>query len=457
MDKLKSKHITIKILFSIVIILALMIMGQNVQAAPNSFLIGNLDVYGGDGIAPGPEPFKFGNYWCIDHSLPLVRRVNGNIVVFRNRQSAEEYYNEQINYHRKASLKTEQSIVAAYYAYGKNGGTQWDFQRVVWSSGQWAGKNGYVNNLNKYIGTHQSSTANSSKVVARGEDWANFYYNYLKETGNDKVNIKVTPTDEKDIRVCVNQPDRTFIQGPYQIDLTDSSGKVMNNNSTQYASYTNIGTLVYNEILGKNVGEDIFQFCKVKTATTTVKYTDGSSEQKGIKTPSTDGPVIFLDESGSEIPFPEFGKKFYLKVPMGSEAKAVQTIEFDFNLDYMTNISGKTTQYDAYTILFEINNDTLQKWANSTNIGRDEEHETVFKLNQSISEVGATSTEDLAEYIHKKIIENARKDGVKADDQLVIESSASRAYIKFMSASGSWWRILFFRKYFGCITRCSNC
>lgn len=437
MDKLKSKHITIKILFSIVIILALMIMNQNVQAAPNSFLIGYLDSLGGDGIAPGPEPFKFGNYWCIDHSLPLVRRLNGSIAVFRNRKNAEDYYNQQINYHRTNTLKTEQSIVAAYYAYGKNGGTQWDFQRVVWSSGQWAGKNGYVNNLNKYIGTHQSSTANSSKVVARGEDWANFYYNYLKETGNDKVNIKVTPTDEKDIRVCVNQPDRTFIQGPYQIDLTDSSGKVMNNNSTQYASYTNIGTLVYNEILGKNVGEDIFQFCKVKTATTTVKYTDSSSEQKGIKTPSTDGPVIFLDESGNEIPFPEFGKKFYLKVPMGSETKAVQTIEFDFNLDYMTNISGTTTQYDAYTIMFEINNENLEKWSDSELKFGLISRGSSWLLNESMTQAGVNNVYDLQNYICRKIVENARKDNVKSSDDLELVNVQLDAYIRYASGNGN--------------------
>ena len=411
MEKSKNKNVIVKIIFTIIIATVLMIMaGSSVKAETWDFTMGKMDLFGGEGICVRPHTYLFGDYFCINHGNQLVRSIGGMRVVYLNRINGN-YYNEEIRYSNVDNPKTEQSIAAARYVYEQGQATAPQFQGVVWASGQWAGKKGYVNNLMQYKNDNLYGNA-SNKAAARGSDWANFYYNLLQESGNNKVNIDVKPKSESDIRVCVNQPDRTFIQGPYEINIVDSSGNVMNNKATQWSTeYSDIGTLVYREIVGQNTGEDIFQFCKITSATVTIRYTDGSTSTKTIDTASTSGSVKILDESGTTIPFPEFGSTFYLGVPMGSESRTVENLEMDFKLEYTTEMKGITHKYKSTSIEYEISNDKLKSWANST-LEYTHGNESGWKLEESINTVGTQNNDSLTlkVYLVSKISSNASKE-----------------------------------------------
>ena len=135
-------------------------------------------------------------------------------MVYRNRNNGN-YYNEEIEYLAKAQPAVEQSIAAGYYAYKLGAGSNKELQNVVWASGQWEGKPGYVNNLSNYTGTTVSAT---NALYDRAEGWANFYYNLLQPSGM-RLNIDVLPVSEDDLRIYVDQNARTYTEGPYMLSL----------------------------------------------------------------------------------------------------------------------------------------------------------------------------------------------------------------------------------------------
>ena len=118
MEKSKNKNVIVKIIFTIIITTVLMIMaGSNVKAgAAYDFVIGSLDINGGEGITAAPHPYIFGDYWCGWHYKQLTRKLHNAIAVYKNRIN-NEYYNEEIRYKNVGNPKTEQSIAAARYVY----------------------------------------------------------------------------------------------------------------------------------------------------------------------------------------------------------------------------------------------------------------------------------------------------------------------------------------------------
>lgn len=451
MEKTKSKSIIIKLLFSILIVLVLMIIkSSNVQAAPDRFNMGVLDIWGGDGICPGPEPYLFGNvdenYFCANHHTQLVRRIDGKIVVYQNRlkKEGDPYYNEQIQYANTEVREVEQSIAAGFYMYKAGGGTAAELQQVVWASGQWAGKSGYVNNLVEYKGDTANGSA-GSKLISRAEDWANLYYNLIVPSGNNKINIDVEPDDPASLRVMVNQPDRYFIQGPYKIDIINSSGASMSGTATEHIQSPNIGTLVYNEIMGNNVGQDVLRFCEITKAEATVKYTDGTTSTLTVHTPTTGKPgdVTLLDENGNEILFPQFGQQFFIKVAVPtslSAGRTVATVEMDFDLDFTTKVKGKTYIYKADRILYELNIDTLKAWTDFKVDGGNDQFSR-WKLNKSINaliaEAGNINTPGkLYQYLMNQIKNSAKAAGVDYLGYIEGLDMKFTAFIKAKDANG---------------------
>ena len=396
----RKKGLLKKIVFILMIIVAfILINGSDSQA----FTMGSLDINGGEGITAGPEAYLFGDYYCIDHSKPLTRTVDGTKgsekMVYRNRNNGN-YYNEEIEYLAKAQPTVEQSIAAGYYAYRLGAGSNKELQNVVWASGQWEGKPGYVNNLSNYTGTTVSAT---NALYDRAEGWANFYYNLLQPSGM-RLNIDVLPVSEDDLRIYVDQNARTYTEGPYMINILDSSGNIINNTATEYHSAGTIGNLLYQEISGLNLGSGVFQFAKLNSATATVSYTDGSSDEYT--------GITILDANGNALAFPKPGEIFYIRVEIPSgESRTVSKIEPHFNVQYITQLPGTVTQYKASILRYEITNDKVGEWTDSYPGETSGDNTVYWYTNQTIKELNIYDKEELEKYVYFGIQQKANAAG----------------------------------------------
>ena len=398
----RKKSLLKKIVFMLMIIGAFILINSSDSQA---FTMGSLDVNGGEGITAGPQPYLFGDYYCIDYSRPLTRTEDGtknsNRIVYQNRNNGN-YYNEEIQYDTYATVNVEQSIAAGYLAFILGAGSNAQFQNVVWASGQWQGKPGYVNNLHNYTGTTVSAT---NALYDRAEGWANFYYNLLQPSGM-RLNIDVLPTSEDDLRIYVDQNARTYTEGPYMINILDASGNIINNTATEYHSAGTIGNLLYQEISGLNLGSGVFQFARLNSATATLSYTDGSTSEISN--------ITILDANGNVLAFPKPGEVFYIRVEIPSgESRTVSRIEPHFNVQYLTQIPGSVIQYRATTLRYEITNDKIRKWAEASQVYFDGNN-SEWTFDKSIAEMGADAfnRESLVVgYLYALIFNNARADG----------------------------------------------
>ena len=404
----KKKSLVKKILLMLMIILAFILVNSSDSQA---FTMGKFDFKGGEGLTAGPQPYLFGEYYCINHALPLTRTLDGTkaseIVVYNNRNNGG-YYNQEIDYDLSNTFEVEQSIAAGYLAYLLNTGSKVQFQNVVWSSAQWQNKTGYVNNLAYYTGTTVSGTANSEQLLyERAEAWANFYYNILVPSGM-QLNISTMPTSEEDMRVYVDQTARTYTQGPYMISILNSSGADISSTATEYHYAGTLGNLLYQEIAGLNAGSGVFQFAKLNSLTATVSFTDGSSEDYSTN-------ITILDANGGVLPFPKPGEIFYIRieVPEG-ESRTVERIEPNFNVQYLTEIPGSTYRYDATTIRFELYKENNQKWLDTYAASTDRNIATITM--NTIKEIleehpEVVDTDSVKQYLIDTIIEKAAEDG----------------------------------------------
>ena len=427
-----------KILGSIIImIVVLIILSANLmtkaadytpsQPGSTALTLGTVNTGdGGTGLTAAPEPYLFGELFCVDHGINLTRTEEGrsaananNIVRLTSSSEDGSYYNQQIGYGLYSSPASEQSLTAAFITYkidkAKNlnkGSTLKLVQKVVWSSGQWNNHPGYVNNLNQYLASsaisyNPGSGDSGSVVYERAEAWANFYYNVLQVSGGN-VNIVSEPQNEDELRVYVDQNARTYTQGGYSVDIVNSSGNVISDNRTEhYGGASTLGELITKEILGTNLGSSVFQFCRLKNSTATITYTDGSTEEYQ--------DFEFLNANGNVVEFPVIGQNFYIRVtvPQG-ETRTIAKIEPHFELEYLTQLNGKSYIYRQSEIIYELDADELLNILESSNLtvsylGEETVNGVVrnkFKFDSydtasaAINEAGG-----LSEYI-KKLIEN---------------------------------------------------
>lgn len=373
----KTKQTAKKLIFIFLIsIVFILINSTNSEA----FTMGSLDTEGGEGITSGPQPYLFGEYYCANNALPLTRTEDGtrnsDAMVFKNRKTSG-YYNEEISYDDSETLKIEQSIAAGNLAYLLGAGSNVQLQNVVWASGQWQSYSGYSNNLAKYNGTTLSDGNNA--LYDRAEAWANFYYKLLKPSGM-KLNFSVSPTSEDDIRIYVNQIDRTYTEGPYVLELLDSNGQIISETATSHHSAGTLGNLLYKEISGLNSGCGYFQFAKLKSATATVTYTDGSSSEFS--------GITILDANGKSIRFPKPGQEFYIRIEIPSnETRIVKTIEPHISVDYLTEIPGSTIRYKATTIRYELTIEKVEEFLDAKNAFHQGD-QIGYILNKTVEELG---------------------------------------------------------------------
>ena len=397
----KRKGIILKLLICFLAVLVLMIIKGTTSQA---FTMGSLDIHGGEGITSGPEAYLFGDYYCINHDKNLTRTEDGSkwapTIVYRNRRNGN-YYNEEIDYAVKDTPTVEQSIAAGYYAYRLGAGTNAAFQNVVWASGQWQSYAGYVNNLTTYTNTTVSGGANA--LYDRAEGWANFYYKVLYPN-NMQLLFDVQPTSEDDLRVYVDQNARTYTEGPYMINIVNTSGGVITNTATSYHNAGTVGNLLYQEISGLNTGCSYFQFAKLNSATATVTYTDGSTEEFAN--------ITILNANGGVLKFPKPGEIFYIRVEIPSgETRTVAKIEPHFNVQYLTRLPGTVTRYKAKFLHYEVNNDKVQEWTDSYPGGTTGDNLVYWYTNKTIKELNIYTKEELEKYVYFGMTQKARAAG----------------------------------------------
>ena len=414
----KSKNIIIKLLICILAVLALMIIKSGSSQA---LTIGTLDFEGGEGIPLAPETYLFGDYWCGDHALNLVRTEGNkfNSIVHINRANTS-YYNEKNDYQEIGTPSTEQSIAAGFLAYKLGAGSNVQFQNIVWSSPQWASYGGYVKNLINYTGTTVSGSG--SPLYERAEAWATFYYNYLYPN-NGQLLIDVQPTSEDDLRVYVDQNARTYTEGPYMINLLDTSGGIATNKAATYHSAGTIGNLLYQEISGLNLGCGYFQFARLNSATATVSYTDGSTDEFAN--------ITILDANGGVLAFPKPGEIFYIRIEIPSgESRTVSKIEPHFSVQYLTKIDGQTEQYTARRLRYELTVDKSAEYSDSKVSIYDVGRATIFETNATIASLlGEVKTDrDLLSYLEHLILSVDGIDGVYRQSEFEAYFGANDAY-----------------------------
>ena len=412
----KRKGIILKLLICFIAVLALMIIKGTTSQA---FTQGGIDVDGSTGMPIAPEPYQEGDRWCSNHANHLVVTEDGtkntSPIVHINRIKGSDYYNQESTYTEDVEFDDiEQSIAAGFLAYKRRAGTQDEFQTVVWASGQWKEKAGYVNNLGKYTGT--TLNGGGSALSDRAEGWASFYYNYLYPNGGQLL-IDVQPTSEEDIRVYVDQNARTYTEGPYMINLLDASGGIATNKAATYHSAGTIGNLLYQEISGLNVGCSIFQFAKLNSATATVTYTDGSTEEFST--------ITILDANGGVLTFPKPGEVFYIRIEIpAGETRTVAKIEPHFSVNYLTKISGTATQYVASAIVYELNVETSEKLTDSTCYA-DDGRLTKYYTNDSILTLRENhrviNQEDLNHYLEGLILDDENIVGIRGTSEFKAE------------------------------------
>ena len=401
----KKKSIIKKLIFMFLIIIAFFVI--NTTSSQARIELSQLDFLGGVGVPPGPEPYYLGDYFCIHNGVPLLRRIDGTTFVYRNRINGD-YYNEMVRYDTNGSSATEQSIAAGYLVYSMGKGSGSAMQKVVWSSGQWSGKRGYVSNLESYNGRVLTGGSSGDEVgnilYDRAEGWAHFYYDVLTPS-NGQLILDVKPTSEDDLRVYVDQTARTYTQGPYMINILNSSGEVITNTQTPHHTAGTVGNLLYQEIVGLNPGCSAFQFASLSSATSTVSYTDGTTDEFNN--------ITILDANGNALAFPKPGEIFYIRIEIPSgESRIVEKIEPHFTVNYLTEIPGTSTRYKATLAYYEINNDKLGEWTDSYPGETSGENTVYWYTNKSVQELGIYDAETLEDFLEGWIMQGAHDDGI---------------------------------------------
>ena len=218
-----------------------------------------------------------------------------------------------LNYDNVGEEELEQSLAFAVYTAVQS--ENWDcdaLQEVLWSTRQFKDYPKYIEMLEDYTGNTTSPTSKNA-IIARSNQFGQFYYGILK--GDQKLKLEA---ETKDSKVLVDQIDETYTVGPYKIDIkTDNlTGAVKN-----------AKTILYNELAGINAKKypNTPEFAKCS-----ISGLDGTN-------------IKFLDKSGKEIQFPNWGEDFYIRYNPNSDT----TVHPKITIDYIKQVKGKSVLYEC--------------------------------------------------------------------------------------------------------------
>ncbi len=291
-----------------------------------------------------------------DWSTPLPDGENGN------RQ-------QEIKYEFDHSGQMTQSLAYARALLGNISGDknkQAIIQNLVWASSQWNGYDDSVFIHNPGPGTMISASrydpnnedddtmyrnyADDNPIYCRSYQFANFIYFALNS--EQKLGLHYTPTqnNSEDLNVLVDQANCTYTVGPYTVSFDNQSNTGINgwNNS--------MATLVRQEILGANLGEnEENQFCTGKI-TTNIIYDNGTTrENVSVDILDENGRIINPNDKG--IVFPEFGKEFYIRYKASIDEDLIKKIEPSIQINYAKKIVGSFWTYHSSEITYNMYQD----------------------------------------------------------------------------------------------------
>ena len=285
----KSK--TIKILLMIVIMTIILSISKS--------------VFGFSFSASLPEPYYYSDYlFCRNHANSYsIKNVPGMDKSTRT-----------LEYEKVGEQELEQSIAFAVYTAAQTG--NWSpeqIQQVIWSSGQFGDLSSFIQMLVNYTG-NTTSAISPDVLEARSNQYAQFYYGIL----NGGKNIELT-TESKNSKVLVDQTNQTYTVGPYKVDL--KIGELAD-------SVKDAKTILYNELAGINAE----------------KYPNTPSFATFDVTGLEGDNIIFLDKSGKEIGFPNWGEDFYIRY---NPTNGITTINPKITINYIKNVTGKAILYSC--------------------------------------------------------------------------------------------------------------
>ncbi len=286
-----------KILLMIIVTAIVWLIGKSVY--------GSTTVYSSDNKnlsikSPEAEAYLNDAYlFCIDHLRSYwIENVSGMDASSR-----------EIDYSYNKDIKLEQSVAFAIYtAIQTNNWDEEAIQQIIWASDQYKDSEKFQGMLLDYAVKDSNNTL-KSKLQARAEQYAQFYYGILNKDGK----IEFSSTSDK-CRVLVDSVNDYYTVGPYKLDV-----KTTGLDSTPEAK-----TIFYNELARINEYSDIVPFASFE-----ITGIDGTS-------------IKILDKNGKEIQFPGFGKEFYIRFKPN---QGVTKINPGIGIKYIKEVDGTGSVY----------------------------------------------------------------------------------------------------------------
>ncbi len=297
-----------KVIFTIIMTLVVCMIGKSVFAASAE-------------LKYQPEAYKIANYlFCSDHSKALAfTDDNGNPEL-------------QLLYNVISSGNVEVEPSTGYAFWKTKVDNQYDaaaIQNVIWASKQWNNASNVLEQSSSTVTTKGSNNA----VEARSYQYGTVYYNIISKL-NSKELFKVA-TDENNLKVLVDQYDKTYTVGPYKIELGV-------NDASQEAKQ-----ILYNEIISN--GNQGFT-----TANQFAKF-DSITGVNGTN-------IKFMNSNGSEIAFPDFvnGQEFYIRFNPDNNGEITQTGTPIINVKYLKSFTGNIYKYSSEGLKYNVSFDNAE-------------------------------------------------------------------------------------------------
>ncbi len=208
------------------------------------------------------------------------------------------------------------------YADGENYNSSINsLQHIVWMSRSWGNDSNVLEADSKeyQLGTGTSLTPNDNlNAEYRSHQYGTVYYNIFSKLGNS--DLFKTTTSSDNLKVLVDQVDKTYTVGPYNLSLNVDGAS---DESKQ---------ILYNELIGTgNQG-----------------YTTANQFAKMSKLAGINGTNIkFVNSKGEEIAFPNFvtGEEFFIRFTPNNDGSISNTEKPEITVDYIKGFNGNVKNY----------------------------------------------------------------------------------------------------------------
>ena len=189
-------------------------------------------------------------------------------------------------------------------------------QITIWNSKDFDANSNVVSNNSKTEGRA------NTEIQQRAMQYGYFYHGIVKNLNGE---LFKNVTNKDNLKVMVNQDDRTYTVGPYKIALNVNSTNQFTQEGAEY---------LYKELLKQN------NYYKDETAW--ANFDDINNIIKGLNGTGAQ----FLDKSGKVIEFPDFtknvtdGVEFYIRFKPANDGEIAETGEPEINVEYFKKFNA---------------------------------------------------------------------------------------------------------------------